>query len=110
MVISATVPLLPSSCTWLFSSSVRDYFSLDVKTGAYAAMFKLVRRVILLSFAAFCLLPYVWTAGTAFKARLDITASPPKLLWKPTLENFATSYNGQGIVPLVLNTLIIDRK
>ena len=26
----------------------------------------------------------------------------------PLLENFATSYNGQGIVPLVLNTLIIS--
>jgi multiple sugar transport system permease protein len=59
------------------------------------------------TFAALWVAPYLWMVMTAFKSRLDITARPPRLLFSPTLENFAWSYNGQEIVPLFINTFII---
>jgi multiple sugar transport system permease protein len=51
--------------------------------------------------------PYLWMVMAAFKSRLDVTARPPRLLFSPTLENFALSYNGQPIVPLFANTFVI---
>lgn len=51
--------------------------------------------------------PYLWMIATSFKSRLDITSRPPRFLFSPTIENFAWSYNGQYIVPLFANSLIV---
>jgi multiple sugar transport system permease protein len=58
-------------------------------------------------FTAIWILPYLWMLATSFKSRLEITARPPRVFFSPTLDNFAWTYNGQGIVPLFGNTFII---
>jgi multiple sugar transport system permease protein len=57
--------------------------------------------------AAFSVLPYAWLVLEAFRPRSIITASPPSLDPGLTLENFSLSYNGQSILALSANSLII---
>jgi multiple sugar transport system permease protein len=66
-----------------------------------------LRRLLLGSFATWCCLPYLWLFLTAFKTRIDITSSPPSLLFKPTLSNFMPVYNGQSIIHLLANTIVV---
>jgi multiple sugar transport system permease protein len=46
--------------------------------------------------------------ATAFKSRLDITSYPPRFFFVPTLENFSWTYNGQGLVRILFNTVVIS--
>lgn len=72
----------------------RSYRSRLLRTGLWA-------------FAIIWMAPYLWMIATSFKSRLDITARPPRFLFSPTTDNFAWSYNGQDILPLFGNSLIV---
>ena len=63
--------------------------------------------LLLYGYALVCCAPFVWMLLTAFKSRLEATASPPTLFFTPTLENARWTYNGQAIAPLLLNSLFI---
>lgn len=52
--------------------------------------------------------PYLWLVLNAFRSRTDITASPPSFDLRLTLENFSLVYNGQNLLSLMFNSLVIS--
>jgi multiple sugar transport system permease protein len=50
-------------------------------------------HAVLWAVALLWFLPVAWIILSAFKTREDILASPPKLLFQPTLANFADLFN-----------------
>jgi multiple sugar transport system permease protein len=67
-----------------------------------------VGLVTIFLFAAASCLPYVWLVYTAFRPRTVITASPPEFSVRWTLENFSLFYNGQSLLDLMRNSIIIS--
>jgi multiple sugar transport system permease protein len=54
-------------------------------------------HVVLLTYFALTLLPFVWTLLTSLKSPRDVTAAPVRLLFTPTLENYqAVLFNIYG--------------
>jgi multiple sugar transport system permease protein len=47
-----------------------------------------VRASVVIMLAALTLIPVVWMSMTAFKSRADAVASPPKVVFDPTMEGF----------------------
>lgn len=47
-----------------------------------------VRATIVVMLAVLSLIPVVWMGMTAFKSRADAVASPPKVVFEPTMEGF----------------------
>ena len=50
--------------------------------------------------------PILWMAITAFKTEIDAIQSPPKLLFAPTMENFATIFGRVSYFGSVLNSVV----
>ena len=67
-----------------------------------------LRTAGLLVFAVGSLGPYAWLAANAFRTRTEITASPPRLPSKFSLENFSWVYNGQNLIDLIANSAIVS--
>jgi multiple sugar transport system permease protein len=63
---------------------------------------------VLIPIAAASCLPYVWMVLTVFRPRTVITASPPQLNFQWTFENFALVYNGQSLLDLLRNSVIVS--
>ncbi len=55
----------------------------------------------------FFLLPLLWMLLNAFKDPLQIAELPPKLIFEPTLDNFANVFNSQNFVRYIWNSLVI---
>ena len=69
------------------SSPVVDSMRVDqVTPGAKAGM--TVRLILAILVAFIMLIPVIWMAMTAFKSRPDATASPPKVIFEPSLDGF----------------------
>lgn len=51
-------------------------------------------------------LPILWMALTAFKTDLDALQLPPKVLFTPTLENFAAAHGSTPILRPILNSVV----
>ena len=69
------------------SSPVIDSMRVDqVTPGAKAGM--TVRLLLAILVAFIMLIPVIWMAMTAFKSRPDATASPPKVIFEPSLDGF----------------------
>jgi multiple sugar transport system permease protein len=47
-----------------------------------------IRASVVIMLAALTLIPVVWMSMTAFKSRSDAVASPPKVIFEPTMEGF----------------------
>ncbi|MBI5958089.1 MAG: carbohydrate ABC transporter permease [Chloroflexi bacterium] len=47
-----------------------------------------VRASVVIMLAALTLIPVLWMSMTAFKSRADAVASPPKVIFEPTMEGF----------------------
>ena len=64
--------------------------------------FRKALRIALIAFvAAAYAFPVLWVVLTAFKERIDIFSQPPKLFFKPTLDNFARIFSvetAEGVV------------
>jgi multiple sugar transport system permease protein len=59
-------------------------------------MFKETARVVILGvFFLFLLFPLFWIVSFSFKQEVDITAYPPKFVFKPTLQNYISSITGK---------------
>ena len=68
---------------------------------------RLQARLLILLAAINCV-PYLWLVLTAFRPRTDITASPPSLGFHFTINNFSLVYNGQHLLSLLANSLVIS--
>ena len=69
------------------SSPVVDSMRVDqVTPGAKAGM--TVRLILAILVAFIMLIPVIWMAMTALKSRPDATASPPKVIFEPSLDGF----------------------
>jgi multiple sugar transport system permease protein len=66
------------------------------------------RAVAVWCVALVWLVPYLWLVASAFKSRLDITASPPRIWFQPTLANIAWVYNGQSLATLLVNSTVVS--
>jgi multiple sugar transport system permease protein len=64
--------------------------------------------LVLILLALGSCLPYLWMVLTAFRPRTVITASPPQFAFHWTLENFSLIYNGQPILDLLRNSLVVS--
>ncbi len=51
-------------------------------------------------------LPILWMALTAFKTDLDALQLPPKLLFRPTLENFVAANGTVPVLRPILNSVV----
>jgi multiple sugar transport system permease protein len=61
----------------------------------------------LLAVVAFTLFPFYWMVSSSLKDQLDLLASPPVWLFKPTLSNYAEIFQDQKVVDAVVNSLIV---
>jgi sorbitol/mannitol transport system permease protein len=52
--------------------------------------------------------PIVWMALTAFKTEIDAISSPPKLLFEPTLENFAAVQDRADYIKHMFNSIVVS--
>jgi len=57
---------------------------------------KAARIVILGLFFMFLLFPLFWIISYSFKQEVDIIAYPPKFIFKPTLQNYISSFTGKA--------------
>lgn len=57
-----------------------------------------VRALVVVLVALIMLIPVLVMLATAFKSRLDVTASPPKVLFQPTLEGFLYLFTERAII------------
>lgn len=55
----------------------------------------------------FFLLPLLWMLLNAFKTPLEIVELPPKLIFTPTLDNFANVFHSQDFLKYIYNSLVI---
>jgi len=66
-----------------------------------------VATVILVVLVCIVLLPLAWIALSSFKSRLVLLASPPVLLFTPTLENYATAISSHGLISNVVVSTVV---
>ena len=55
----------------------------------------------------FFLLPLLWMLLNAFKTPLQVVELPPKLIFKPTFENFRNVFESQNFGQYIYNSLVI---
>ncbi|GAB5468448.1 MAG: carbohydrate ABC transporter permease [Rhodospirillales bacterium] len=72
-----------------------------------ALVFKSLSRVLLFGLVLVALTPIVWTVLGAFKRLRDIVTPVPKLVFEPTLENFATILSNPTIRDGLLNSIFV---
>ncbi len=65
-------------------------------------LFWLVLAVILMFFMA----PLIWLVSTSFKNYIDAFAMPPKLVFKPTLENYISVFNKANFFNYMKNSIV----
>ncbi len=53
------------------------------------------------------LIPYLWTALSGFKYRTDILSTVPKIIFKPTLENFPEAFIHSGFGKYLRNSIVV---
>ncbi len=53
------------------------------------------------------LVPYIWMILTSFKSRLDIFAMPPKIVFKPTFDNYRIAFVDKHFLENVKNSFIV---
>src|SRR5579862_9110964 len=66
-----------------------------------------LRRVAILAVLAVALAPVVWLFSIAYKPAHAIFASPPQLLFTPTLANFAGVFRFFDLWSLLKSSLVI---
>ncbi len=52
--------------------------------------------------------PYLWLILTSFKDRVDAFAIPPKILFKPTLDNYQVAFGQKGFTQNLVNSMIVS--
>jgi multiple sugar transport system permease protein len=55
----------------------------------------IVLHILVITYFTFAAFPFFWIVGMSLKAPLDVVSDPPKILFQPTLDNYAAVL-GQG--------------
>ena len=79
--------------------------ALKAVTGADRA--GLGHLVMVLLVVGFFLLPFVWMLLCSFKSALEIVALPPRLLFRPTVQNYVNVFATQNFGRYFWNSLVI---
>jgi multiple sugar transport system permease protein len=70
--------------------------------GLRIALFVLV-AVVFLAYLS----PLIWLVVSSFKNRVDIFATPPKLLFSPTLDNYVVAFVDKGFLNNLRNSVVV---
>ena len=62
----------------------------------------------LIMLAAIFLFPLLWVLGLSLKTRLQVFASPPLFVWRPTLENYIDVLGRSDFLMAFFNTLVVS--
>ncbi len=73
-----------------------------MKKAVYRILFWIVLVIILMFFLA----PLIWLVSTSFKNYIDAFAMPPKIIFTPTMENYATVFNKANFFMYMKNSII----
>jgi multiple sugar transport system permease protein len=88
----------------LTTSTRVDKLSLGTRAG------RAVRIVVVVLYAAICMIPIFWMASTAFKSRAEVVSIPPKIVGKPTLEGVISLLSDRSLLsPGRQKALLEDR-
>jgi multiple sugar transport system permease protein len=68
----------------------------------------LITYVALIITMGVILSPYLWLILTSFKDRVDAFAIPPKILFKPTLDNYQVAFDQKGFTLNLVNSMIVS--
>lgn len=68
---------------------------------------RITRRVLVVAALAFFLFPVWWLLMTSLQAPKDVFTAPPKLLFEPTLDNFASVWRDYDVGTYLRNSIII---
>ena len=71
---------------------------------------KLIRRLTLLQVALVALLillPIAWVVLSSFKPSAEVTAYPPELLFRPTLDNYRTLFGTTPFLHYTWNSTVV---
>lgn len=68
------------------------------KVGRRAQIVRSIRIDLAIVAAVVLLIPVLWMGATAFKLRADAIASPPKLVFRPTLEGFIYLFTDRSVL------------
>jgi multiple sugar transport system permease protein len=68
------------------------------KVGRRAQIVRSIRIALAIAAAIVLLIPVLWMGATAFKLRADAIASPPKLVFRPTLEGFIYLFTDRSVL------------
>jgi ABC-type maltose transport system permease subunit len=64
--------------------------------------------VALIAMTAVFLFPLLWVIGLSLKTRLQVFATPPLFLWRPTLENYIGVLGQADFLQAFVNSLVIS--
>jgi multiple sugar transport system permease protein len=67
----------------------------------------LVFYVAVIVIALIVLFPFLWMLSSSFKTQVDIISWPPKLLFEPTLQNYARVFQEQDFLKYFINSTIV---
>ncbi|MEZ4597421.1 MAG: carbohydrate ABC transporter permease [Chloroflexota bacterium] len=68
---------------------------------------RVARRLLVLAALAFFLLPVGWLVVVSFQSPKDVFAVPPRILFEPTLDNYATVWRDFDVGTYLRNSVII---
>ncbi|MFN8518841.1 MAG: carbohydrate ABC transporter permease [Chloroflexota bacterium] len=68
---------------------------------------RITRRVLVLAALAFFLFPVYWLLATSLQAPKDVFTAPPKLVFQPTLDNFASVWRDYDVADYLRNSIVI---
>lgn len=75
---------------------------------ASISMVDVLRILAIMAVICFVILPIIWMASTALKAKIQMFKLPPELLFKPTLENFKFVFTTFPVSRWIVNSLSIS--
>lgn len=61
----------------------------------------------IIAYLVLTLTPYLWLVMTSFKTRLDAFSIPPKIVFRPTLENYVVAFRDKGFLVNLRNSLVV---
>ena len=67
-----------------------------------------IYHLVLWLVSIFFFLPIVWIITGAFKTKDDLLAIPPKIIFSPTLANFADLFSRHDFLPSLRNSFLIS--
>ncbi len=70
-------------------------------------LYKIVFALLVLFIAVPTVFPFVWIVTSSIKTQVDITATPPRWLFEPTLQNYRKVFQEQNFLKFFINSTIV---